>query len=429
MDLLITKEIARAPEKAGALLTTTALLRIPLYLIGLGAVMLYTQLAGSPSETVAVIVAIGVAQLIYQFSFACRASLEGLQRMEYISYAEIAAKAFNTFISIGLLLLGFGVIQIAAVAIGMALINLAMQLVPLNKLQPLKFKFDFALAKWMLKASAPYLTIMAFLVLYLNTDAIVIAELVDERTLGWYSAADNLFGTLLFIPTVFITAVFPILARMHSDEDSGLGAIMNRSFNLLLLLSVPIGLGLFVLATPIVVLIFGDKFVNSGPVLSVLGIVLIIMYQNILLGRFLLSIDRQNVWTVVMGIAVVGGIALDIFLVPWTAATFNNGAIGGALAYICTEGMMLLAGLWLLRENLDLSNVWVAARTFVAGGIMVAAIWPMRDIVLPVPILTGAVVYIIVIVVFKIIPPDDIALVRSLLKLDKNSDESKVAVK
>ena len=189
------------------------------------------------------------------------------------------------------------------------------------------------------------------LVVYVQLDVVIISLLVDEAAVGWYSVADQLFATLLFVPTVFITAVFPVLSRMYTHEQDALPHLISKSYDLLLLLGIPIGLGIVVIADPLVVLLFGADFANSGPVLAVLGVVLILMYQNTLLGKFLISIDRQNQWTKVMIVASLATIPLDLIFVQWCQSQFNNGAIGGALAFVVTETGMIFAGLSLLPSG------------------------------------------------------------------------------
>lgn len=415
MDILLTKEIAREPSKTVALFGTTTLLRLPLFVLGCAAVGLYAWLAGYEQETLQIILIIGVAQLIWQFANTCRASLEGLERMEFISYADIAGKALNTFGSLLLIALGYGVLEIAAVAIGMSLVYFLVAVIPLRRIQSVSLQFDRDLAKWMLKAGSPYLVVTAFLVMYVQMDVVVMSLLVEDEALGWYSAADRLFGTLLFVPTVFITVVFPVLSRMYTSDAEAMPNVMRRSFNLLLLLSVPLGLGVMAVSGQLVVLLFGEDFTNSGPILAVMGIVLLLMYQNILLGRFLVSMDREKVWTVVMGIAVVSTLILDIILVPWADGRFGNGAIGGAIAYVVTEGGMLVYGLWLVRKNFNRGNVTFALRTILAGAAMVAVVWPLRDALLPIPVVLGAVTYLLFILILRVIPAEDWQLVQSVL--------------
>jgi O-antigen/teichoic acid export membrane protein len=238
---------------------------------------------------------------------------------------------------------------------------------------------------------------------------------------GWYGAADQLFGTLLFVPTVFMTAVFPALSRLHAGASGDLSRLMSRSFDLLLLISVPIGLGVALIANALVVLLFGDAFAQSGPILAVMGLVLILTYQNMLLGQFVISTDRQNVWTWVMAAAVALSIPLDLLLVPFFQRQFGNGAIGGAVAFIFTEAGMLLVGLRYLPPGaLGRQNGIAALRVLLAGMVMLAATWWMRSWaygwLLVYPILLGAVVYVAAVLLLRVVPAEDYRLLRGVMQ-------------
>ncbi|MCP4427749.1 MAG: flippase [Chloroflexi bacterium] len=415
MDILLTKEIARNPDKTTELLGTAVVLRAIIYLVGFSVAALYVRWAGYGNQTIAVIYVIGVSVFIMQFSEMCRASLQGLERMEFISLADIMTKAFSTVVGLILLFLGQGVLVIAFVMIGASIVSLMIQGASLRRLQPVRFRFDWQIARWILKSSFPYFLVSGFLVMYIQVDIVIISLLVDEEVVGWYGAADSLFATLLFIPSVFITAVFPVLSRMYADESDVLPRLMRKSFDLLALLSIPIGLGIFAIAEPLVVLLFGADFVNSGPVLAVMGIVIILTYQNMLLGRFIISIDRQNAWTVVMALATFATIPLDLVLIPWCQNRFGNGAIGGALAFVVTESAMMIAGLSLLpKGSLGWSNAWTAVRALAAGLGMVAAIWMWRDSFIAIPVIIGVVVYLGLILLLRAVPKEDWVLLGDL---------------
>ncbi len=190
---------------------------------------------------------------------------------------------------------------------------------------------------------------------------------------------------------------------------------MRKSFDLLLVLSIPIGLGVLVVADPLVVLLFGPDFAGSGPILALLGIVLILTYQNMLIGQFLISIDRQNVWTLVMAVATVATIPIDLVAIPWCLAQFGNGAIGGAISFIVTELGMLLIGLRLLPPgSLDRSNIVTALKAVLAGGLMVAATWWARPYFIGLPIAIGMGVYTAAVLLLRVVPKDDLELFKSL---------------
>ena len=390
MDRLLTKEIARHPDQTAHLFGTSVVARGFLYIFGFGAVALYLRVFDYPIETVQVTYILGLTQFVWLIIGTCQAALQGLEQMRDMSMANIVGKAVNTVLSIGLLLQGYGVLAIAAVTVVAAVVTLFIQVRSLGQYHPIRLNFDLRAVVHMLRAGSPYLLTRLSLVVYQQVDIIIISLLVNEVTIGWYGAADQLFGTFLFIPTVFMTAVFPALSRMYATGSEALPKLMSKSFDILLVLSVPIGLGLLVIANPLVVLLFGAEFAESGPVLAVLGIVLILTYQNILLGQFLVSTDRQNYWTVVMIGATIATIPLDLILIPWCAENLDNGAVGGALVFVITELAMTIAGIGLLpKGSLGWSNFWLGIRVFIAGLGMAAVAWWLRDYFIAIPIAAG----------------------------------------
>ncbi len=416
MDTFLTKEIARTPEDINNLFSTSIILRMMFFTLGVGGMVVFTHLAGYPDDTVVIIFLIGVSSLIGQLASTCQATLNGLERMEYVSISDILAKGLTTLLSIALLLLGYRVTAVALVNILGSLISFSIQYTALSRIQHLRLqKFDWSLSKWILKASFPFLMMNGFLVFYAQVDIVVISLLVTEEALGWYGAADRLFTTLLFIPTVFMMAVFPALSRTHAEAPGKITNVSRMSFDLLLLVAVPLGLGLFVISDQLILLIFGPDFAESGPILMVFGLVLIMTYQNIMIGIFLISTDRQNPWTRVIIIATIISIPLDLIFVTWCQRLFNNGAIGGALAFVVTEAFMLIVGIRLLPPGtLVRADLSFASRTLLAGAIMVAAIWWLRDTFIIIPITAGAAVYFVCIVSFRLVSSETWQLFKNL---------------
>ena len=89
----------------------------------------------------------------------------------------------------------------------------------------------------------PFLGVALALALYRQVDVLVIAEVAGERDLGWYSAADTLFGSLLFPTTIILASIFPTLGRLHEHDPPEMRRLVTKTFSLLILVSVPVGLG------------------------------------------------------------------------------------------------------------------------------------------------------------------------------------------
>ncbi len=417
MDTFLTKEISRQPTRLSFLFGNALVLRFILFGIGYIALIATLRIFAYPTDTINIVCLIGIANLLRQFIAVTQATLQGLERMEIFSLSEILTNAIYTTLGILLLFNGWGIYGIASLMILVTAINLAIQLFFLKRSYPLHFTFERRETYHLLKSGWPYLLSSFFLVAYMQVDIIIISALVDEQAMGWYSAASRLFGTFLFIPAVYMMAAFPVFSRMFVDDQHGSQRLIAKSFDMLFLLSVPIGLGMTIIANPLVLLIYGPEFANSGPILAVLGIVLILTYQNILIGRFLISMDRQNAWTLVMAVATIATLPLDLLLIPWCERAFGNGALGGAIAFVITELGMLLAGLRLLPTGtLTRTNLWRAGRVLLAGLGMMLVVWQFEYLLIAIPILMGVMSYSALVLALRIIPKEDFELLQGLLQ-------------
>jgi O-antigen/teichoic acid export membrane protein len=212
-----------------------------------------------------------------------------------------------------------------------------------------------------------------------------------------------------------MTALFPALTRMYTSSSDSFAKLAQKSIDLITIVAVPIGLGVMIISNQLVVLLYGSAFANSGPILAIRGVVLILTYLNTILGLLLISMDRQKVWARVIAVATVATLPLDIILIPFFQRTFNNGAMGGAMSFVFTDGGMLIAALYLLPKGiLQKSNLWLAARVLFSGLAMVAAAWFFRDAFLAIPIVIGAVTYIGLILLLKVISPEDWAIIGQI---------------
>lgn len=415
MDTLLVKEVARRPAKSADLFGATVVLRCLLGILGFGIVTLYLFFANYATNTIYVVYIIGIAYFVNQFSEACRAILQGLEQMTSISLGIIAGKVFAVVVSLTLLLTGYGLLEVSTVMIASALISFLVQFFYLNRLHKLQFRLNRDLMEWMLKASLPYFMIVIFRVVYQQTDTIIISLLLHETVVGWYSVADRLFGTLMFIPVLFVTAVFPVLSRLNSATPDIGFEIMRKGSYLLFLCGVPVSLGVIVIADPLVLWLFGNDFAKSGPVLAIMGVALVFMYQNILLGHGLISMDRQHAVTVWMALAMLTTIFLDGVLVPWCQKTFDNGAIGGALAYVITEILIYMGFLRLLpKGTFGSRQARQGVRVLFAGLVMAATVWWFRHMFIVIPVTLGVVTYMGLIGLLRLLPQEDWRLLKYL---------------
>jgi O-antigen/teichoic acid export membrane protein len=366
---------------------------------------------------VIVLACVGLSTLMGSIVGALRGGIHGLERMDRPAVIEVTSKVIATSSLVTVLVLGGGVTLVAATGLVAGLftvVTLARAARGLLGPEAIRPRLQGSAALW--RAGWPFLVNEAVLVVYFQVDTIVIAAMASRTELGWYSSADGVSAALQFAPTLLLASLFPVLARVGHTDQGELQRLVRRCFGFLMLLAAPIAIGTFTIATPACVLIFGDDFRESGPVLALFGLMVLLTYPATLLGRVALATGRQMLWVQLMIGATLVSIPLDLVLVPWTRDRFDNAAIGGVLAYLITESAVLVAALlWVSPGMLDRQLAGRSAKAIGAGVAMGLVVWPLRNTFILVPVLTGALVYGVAVIVLRAVSSEDREMLSSVL--------------
>jgi O-antigen/teichoic acid export membrane protein len=387
--------------------------QLVLFLVSFATIMGFVFVAGYDRATIEIVVLVGLSSFFAAISATAVAAFYGLERMGPAAKAEIISRVFMVAAVVVLLLAGADIFVIAAFGILSAALSAGILINRLRHLPGVRFWGSPAAIRPLMRRSFPFLVNDASLVLYLQVDTVVISLVATQQEIGWYAAADVIFGSLGFVPVILMTSLFPVLARVHGQDPGALGGLIRRSFGGMMLLAFPIALGTAVMAGPFTRLLYGPEFVEAGPVLAVFGIVLLLTYPTILLGRLATATGRQAFWGWLMLVAVAVSIPVDFVLVPWTSRTWGNGAIGGALAYIVTELLILVVAIWKLMPDLLNGQIRVRlVKCAIAGAAMVACTYPLREQFIAIPIVVGVISYAVATLILRTLTPEEHRIVR-----------------
>jgi O-antigen/teichoic acid export membrane protein len=407
-SVFLTLQVSR-DRRSGLDLLGPVLIVRSLAFVGTAVVLAgFVVAVGSDAEFNEIMVLYGVMIFLASMSDAFSSVFLGLERMSVLAKANISARVAGTVVAVIVLVSGGSAVAVVAVGAGSNLVALTILVGALGKITKISFRGWRRKSRMILAGSLGFLAAGIVLSVYQQVDTVVMSLLVDRDALGWYGTADTLFGSLLFLPTIVTASIFPILGRLHQNDPAGIPPLVNRTAATLLLVTVPIGLGTAVVAFPLAPLLYGDDFSETGGVLFVLGPVIILTAGNVLFGGISLATGRQRFWTMYMIAAIALTIPIDLVTVPWADQTYSNGAIGGALAYLITESLLVVIGLVKVAPFMfNRAFAWRTARIGLAGALMFAASWPLRDLVLLVPIAVGAIVYVAAILAFQVLEDQD----------------------
>jgi len=184
--------------------------------------------------------------------------------------------------------------------------------------------------------SFPFLLSEALAVVYASIDLTIVAIMLGESASGLYAPAITLVNALFIIPNVVYTVMVPVITQAYTR---GRGQIRSLSMGLVLGLSVlglAMSLTVFVLASPIIALLYDAAFSASADVLTILSAVLFFKSISYALAAILTAIDRQRDRVIVQAIVALTNVAVNLVIVQ------RYGVLGVASVYVLTEALLCL---------------------------------------------------------------------------------------
>lgn len=409
---LVTVSLARRTDDV-QLARSAMALQILTYLVSSLAVITFSLVAGYRQQLLAVVLIVGCTPLLTVAANVGRATMYGLERMTWPSKVDVINKIVSTAVVLAVLFAGGRVIVIALLGCASAALQSVLMLRGLHReagvsLRP-SFRGVFAVAR----RAYPFLLIEAAVTAYQQIDTVILSLLVDQVQLGWYAVADQLMGTLIVVPTLLMTALFPRLARLAHGDPDGARAYVRTGLRVMCFAGTAVGVGILIVSGQLTRLLFGDEFSGSGAVLAVRALAMIVMYQTITIGNYMMAADRLHRWTSITVIAILVSVPLNLVLVPMTERIYGNGAIGGALVYVVSETVILLGATALAGMRFYDRHVLAAAtKAAIAAGAMIGATWWARDRFILLPVLIGACTYIVALWLLRAANADERNMLR-----------------
>jgi len=280
------------------------------------------------------------------------------------------------------------------------------------------WRFETAFLREWLWKGLPFALTFVLTIIYFKIDQPLVLIFHGRIDASIYAAAYKPIEALLFIPITFLSVVFPVLSVYHRERPREMLDALNRFYKALLLMGWPASVGIFVLAGPLTPLMLGPDFGASETPLRILALALGVAFVNNAFIGALNASDRQSSFSWAAAWSVIANIALNLALIP----PFSY--VGASWATVGTEVALGVAG-WILTARhvgrmAVLAQSW---RVILAGLVMGVAIYPMSTVggfrVL-MPILAGAAVYAVAVLLLRAVTFDEIAWARRALALARS---------
>jgi O-antigen/teichoic acid export membrane protein len=385
----VVREISKAPERTESLVGNTLTLRLLLSLVTIVvAVAISLLLPYEPDVRLAIVLA-GGPLLLGMLNGSLTAVFQGQMRMGRSVTADVIGRAVAFGLAVLVAVLDLGFYPVLGAAAGGALATLIVSVVLSRRLVRIRFLADRVVWRGLLVSALPLGAALAINALYFRADTLIISVLRPVDEVGLYTLAYRILEFTLAGGTVFLTASFPVISRYVADADRRLGPAIQSSWDLFLIVGVPIVVGGAILAPALIELVAGEGFGGASEPLQVLFAAGALAWVNGVFGYALIAKERQAsaLWLNVSGL--VFNVGLNFALVP------TYGIVAAAWVTVASEVLILGGSYLLMRRNFGFfPSPRILAPVLGAAAVMGAALWPLRDGPFLLLALLGAAIYL-----------------------------------
>lgn len=334
---LIVREIARDESLAVKYVGNIIVIKIFLVMITFGLIALTINILDYPSQTIKVVYLIALSVIIGSISNIFNSVFQAYEGMEYVSVGRVLSSSFMLIGAFFAINFGFDIVGFASIYCVTSLIFLGYSFVICAwKYVSLEIEADFSFWNSTIREALPFGLTSVSGMIYTYIDSIMLSLMKGDEVVGWYSAAYRLVLCLLFIPSIINTVVFPSMSRFYYSSENSLKFMCEKYFKYMIIVAIPIGVGTLLLADRVILLIFGDGYVQSIIALRILIWSLVITFIGSAYMQLHGSINRQIIVAKVSGICVAVNIILNLLLIP------KFSYIGASVATVITEFILVM---------------------------------------------------------------------------------------
>lgn len=269
--------------------------------------------------------------LVVLFASNLNTSISIFNAFEKMKFSAITniIRSFSSFFIIGLLILFQS--NLLTIIISQPVVYFLVFIVTIFILSAeftkVNFIFDRQTIYYFLKTSWPYFLTGVIHIINFKVDILMLSNFTNEKTVGYYAAANDLVVSLLVLPNLFATAFFPNMSKKYGEGAlEKLKKESEFSLRFLTVIGILSGLFFFIFSNFIIQTVYGSEFKASAYLLKILSFIITLTFAKVILSWLLTAMENIKLSMTEYLICLISNIILNAVLIP------KYGATGSALA-------------------------------------------------------------------------------------------------
>lgn len=331
MQSTLVQEYISRPEQEGEILGTSLAMSMLSGLACIIGVVCFTMAANFGDTETIVVCALHSICLVFQAFELLYCWFHAKLLSKYSSLVVLAAYIVVSAYKVSLLISSKNIYWFAlshAVEYGVTGILLLMVY---RKIGTQKISVSAELAKDLFSKSRYYILATMMVMVFQNTDHIMVKLIAGDAANGFYAAAITCTSVAGFVYTAIVDSARPAILESRKQSREAFERSMSCLYSLIIYLSILQSVVLSVLAKPVMMILYGEAFLPAVPVLRIEAWILALSNLGAVRNVWILAEEKHHILWVINLCGVCANVVLNVFMIPvW-------GAAGAAFASVLTQ--------------------------------------------------------------------------------------------
>lgn len=339
VDMLIRREVAVAPEKAGLYVWGLLVVRVLAGALLIAGVAAFLGLSSSGAHRVVLFSVLAVAELLVVLNESYSAFEQAGTNVRWIAKVNLVCRVVWALLSVGVLLFVPSGLSFACALLAAETFRFLWLTTRSARRYGAPRRIDLKPALAAIVVSMPFCLNSIAYNLYGRMGTWFLASACGDREVGWYGAASNLSSIAMLGMPLLAWVLVPSSMRAAHRSDEELGDLVGSTLRVTLIVSVVLALVFGIGASFWIRALFGSAYEPATMALRVLAPTMALAYVSTVCALDLIARDR--IWHVAS--ISIGGIALaagfNALMIRWGAHAMGagGGAMGAAWATLLSE--------------------------------------------------------------------------------------------
>lgn len=241
--------------------------------------------------------------------------------------------------------------------------------------------------------------------IYTVLDKTMIGKLTNDMAeVGYYEQAQKIVKAALTIISALQTVMNSRIANAYAtDNKKEIKLCLEKSFDFVWILSIPMMFGLIAIAPKFVPWYYGEGFDGVTPILIATAPILIALGLNGITGvQYLVQIGKQKIFTISVTIGAIVNVIFNLMLIPFF------GGVGAAIASVIAEVAILGIQLRPFKEQFSILEILkLSVKCLISGIVMFIVVKIMVNCMLVsiintvIQVAVGGIIYIFMLFILK----------------------------